>query len=219
MPGTPPLVLVTGFEPFADAATNPSWDAAVLLARDWDEEVEGARLVIARLPVVFATVRERLAALVAEHAPDVVVATGLAGGSSAVRIERVALNLADARIPDNAGAQPLDEPSVTGAPTAYFATLPVKAIAAAVADAGVPASVSHSAGTFVCNHVMFAALDEASSRDGLRAGFVHVPWAAETAPAGVPALPLGDIVRAVEIAVRTTLDVRADPPLTGGTLS
>ena len=209
-------MLLTGFEPFAGDATNPSGDAVRRVAERW---VGPETLVTEVLPVTFAGAAGRVRALIAEHSPDVVIAVGLAGNRAEVTPERVAINLTDARIPDNAGAQPLDEPSVSGAPAAYFATLPVKGIAAAIADAGVPASVSHSAGTFVCNHVMFAALDEASRRDGLRAGFVHVPWAAETAPAGVPTLPLGDIVRAVEIAVRTTLEVRADPPLTGGTLS
>lgn len=209
MPGTPPLVLVTGFEPFADAATNPSWDAAVLLARDWDEEVEGARLVIARLPVVFATVRERLAALVAEHAPDVVVATGLAGGSSAVRIERVALNLADARIPDNDGGQPVDEEVSPGAPLARQATLPVKAALAACRAQGLPVEVSLSAGTYVCNATFVHALEVAPHA---RVGFVHVPAECD--------LELGETVRAVREIVRATLG-HAGPDLhaVGGTLS
>lgn len=208
-------VLLTGFEPFAGDATNPSGDAVRTVAERWT----GAETLVTEvLPVTFAGAADRLRALIEEHSPDVVIATGLAGNRAEVTPERVAINLADARIPDNAGAQPLDEHSVPGSPAAYFATLPVKAIAAAIADAGVPASVSHSAGTFVCNHVMFTALDAVASQHDARAGFVHVPWAAETAPAGAPALPLADIVRSLEIAVRVALDTRDDARLTGGTL-
>jgi pyroglutamyl-peptidase len=128
----------------------------------------------------------------------------------------VAINLADARIPDNDGAQPVDAPVVDGGPAAYFATLPVKAIAAAVSGAGIPSTVSHSAGTFVCNHVMYTALDAAAQ--GTRAGFVHVPYARENAPDGAASLPLDDIVRALELTVRTALDVQGDIAAPGGAL-
>jgi len=208
-------VLLTGFEPFAGDATNPSGDAVRAVAERWT----GAdTLVTEVLPVTFAGAAARLRALIDEHSPDVVIAAGLAGNRAQVTPERVAINLADARIPDNAGEQPLDAPSVPGSPAAYFATLPVKAIAAAIAGAGIPASVSHSAGTFVCNHVMFTALDAVAAQQDVRAGFVHVPWAAETAPAGAPALPLADIVRSLEVAVRTSLDTRGDARITGGAL-
>lgn len=206
-------VLLTGFEPFAGDATNPSGDAVRLVAARWSGS---ERLVVEVLQVVFASAAERLRLLMDEHRPDIVIATGLAGGRAQVTPERVAINLADARIPDNAGDQPVDRPVVEGGPTAHFASLPVKAIAAALTDDGIPAAVSHSAGTFVCNHVMFTALDAAAP--GVRAGFVHVPYAREDAPAGAPALPLDDIARALEIAVRTALDVRTDASTPGGAL-
>ncbi|MDF2046308.1 pyroglutamyl-peptidase I [Microbacterium sp. Kw_RZR3] len=206
-------VLLTGFEPFGGDATNPSGDAVRAVYERW---TGAERLIVDVLPVAFDAAGTRLRQLLDEHHPDVVIATGLAGGRAQVTPERVAINLADARIPDNDGAQPVDLPVVEGGPTAYFATLPVKAIAAALSDAGIPAAVSHSAGTFVCNHVMFTALDAADPH--VRAGFVHVPSARESAPEGVASLPFDDIVRAVELTVRTALDVRDDLASPAGTL-
>jgi pyroglutamyl-peptidase len=174
------------------------------------------RLVVEVLPVAFRAAAARLRALIDEHRPDIVIATGLAGGRSEVTPERIAVNLADARIPDNDGAQPVDAPVVAGGPAAYLATLPVRAIAAAVNDEGIPAAVSHTAGTFVCNHVMYTALDAAAP--GVCAGFVHVPYVSGAAPQGAPALPLADIARALEIAVRTCISVSADLATPAGTL-
>jgi pyroglutamyl-peptidase len=209
-------VLLTGFEPFGGDAANPSGDAVRAVAERWSGPAE---LITAVLPVTFADAGARMRELIAAHDPDIVIASGLAGNRAAVSVERVAVNLVDARIPDNAGAQPIDEPSAPSAPAGYFATLPVKAIAAAVGDAGIPAALSHSAGTFVCNHVMFAALDEASGRDGVRAGFIHVPWDAASAPRGAPSLPLADITRALEVAVLTSIRTSGDLPVVGGAVS
>lgn len=207
-------VLLTGFEPFGGDAVNPSGEAVHVVADRWSGP---ETLVTTVLPVTFAGASERLRALMAEHRPDVVVGVGLAGGRAEIGVERIAVNLVDARIPDNDGTQPVDVPSVPGAPAAHFATLPVKEIAHRITGAGVPAQVSHSAGTFVCNHVFFTALDAAAS--GTRAGFIHVPWSAEHAPIpDAAALPLLDIVRAIEIAVRTSLDVAADARVPGGAL-
>lgn len=197
-----PTILLTGFEPFGGDARNPSADAVSEVAARWDGP---AVLVTDILPVAFEAAGERVRSLIDEHEPDLVVAAGLAGGRTHVTPERVAINLCDARIPDNAGARPVDEPCVPGAPAAYFATLPVKAIAHAI---GGP--VSHTAGTFVCNHVMFVALDEASRRPGARAGFIHVPWSDETAPAGAPSLPAAEIAGALDVALRTSLARQAD---------
>lgn len=206
-------VLLTGFEPFGGDAANPSGDAVRLVAAAWEGP---ATLRTAILPVAFAGGATRLRELIAEHRPAVVLTTGLAGGRSAIGIERIAVNLIDARIPDNAGAQPIDEPSIADAPPAAFATLPVKAIAAAIRDAGIPAEVSHTAGTFVCNHVFFTALAAAPS--GTRAGFIHVPWAIRHAPPGQSALPLGDIAHALRIALEVALAGAPDPRDTAGSL-
>ncbi|MFE5410042.1 pyroglutamyl-peptidase I [Microbacterium sp. NPDC056569] len=207
-------VLLTGFEPFGGDAANPSGTAVNLVASRWDGP---ELLVTAVLPVTFAGAADRLRELLAQHRPDVLIAAGLAGGRAAIGVERVAVNLVDARIPDNDGDQPVDAPSVPGAGPAHFATLPVKEIARRIAAEGIPAEVSYSAGTFVCNHVFFTALEVAAS--GTRAGFVHVPWSAEHAPASDAAtLPLADITRALEIAVRTSIDVTTDTAVPGGTL-
>jgi pyroglutamyl-peptidase len=208
-------ILLTGFAPFAGDATNPSGDAVRRVTARWDGP---ETLVTEVLPVVFDAADERLRALIATHQPNVVIAVGLAGGRAALTPERVAINLADARIADNAGAQPLDRPVVEGGPAAYFATLPVKAMAAALTDAGLPASVSHSAGTFVCNHVMYAALHATAHTPEVRAGFVHVPYAREDAPADAPSLPLDDIVRGLEIAIRTAVDTPVEAAVPGGAL-
>lgn len=206
-------VLLTGFEPFGGDAANPSGEAVRLVASRWTgPEV----LVTAVLPVTFAGAAARLRELMAEHRPDVVIASGLAGGRTAIGVERVAINLIDARIPDNDGRQPVDEPSIPGAEPARFATLPVKEIVRRIAATGIPAELSYSAGTFVCNHVFFTALEATAST--ARAGFVHVPWATEHAPAGATALPLHDIATALEIVVRASTAVTDDLVVPGGTL-
>lgn len=207
-------MLLTGFEPFGDDDVNPSREAVRTIAERW---AGPEALVTAVLPVTFAGSATRLRELLSEDRPDIVIATGLAGGRDAIGVERIAVNLLDARIPDNDGAQPVDMPSIPGAPAARFATLPVKEIARRIADAGIPAELSHSAGTFVCNHVFFTALEAAAS--GTRAGFVHVPWSAEHAPSHEAAvLPLADIVRALEIAMRTSIDVTVDSSTPAGAL-
>jgi len=210
-----PTVLLTGFEPFAGDAVNPSGDAVRAVPGRWTGP---ARLIADVLPVTFDGAIARLAALLDDHRPDVVIATGLAGGRAAVTPERIAVNLADARIPDNAGHRPQDAAVVEGGPAAYFATLPVKAISAALGTAGIPATVSHSAGTFVCNATMYAAL-HATAGTPARAGFIHVPWAAGTGPVGAPTLPFEQIVDAVEMAVRVCLDTDGDVRAPGGAVS
>lgn len=201
-------VLVTGFEPFAGAADNPSGDAVRRLARDWDGP---ERLVTEVLPVTFADAAARVCALIDEHDPVAVVAVGLAEGRAELTPERVAVNLADARIPDNAGAQPVDEPVVAGGPAAYLTTAPVKHAVAALLAAGLPAAVSHTAGTFVCNHVFYAALHHLATtgRAHVPATFVHVPAAT------VVAVP--DQARALDLVVRTLL-APSPAPLVGGAL-
>ena len=208
-------VLLTGFDPFAGDAVNPSADAVRAVADRW---AGPERLVTEILPVTFDGATARLAALLEEHRPDVVIATGLAGGRAAVTPERIAVNLADARIPDNAGHRPQDAPVVEGGPAAHFATLPVKAISAALTGRGIPSTVSHTAGTFVCNAVMYAAL-HATDGTPVTAGFIHLPWAEGSAPADARALPLGLLVDALEVAVRVSLDAEGDVSAAGGEIS
>ncbi|MGW7351757.1 pyroglutamyl-peptidase I [Streptomyces sp. NPDC054784] len=205
-------VLVTGFEPFGGETSNPSWDAAQLLAA---EPPPWAELAAVRLSCVFGTAIDELREAVAAYAPHLVVCVGQAGGRPDLTVERVALNLDDARIPDNAGRQPLDRPVVPGAPAAYFASLPVKACVAAVRAAGLPASVSHTAGTFVCNHVFYGLAHLiATELPSLRGGFVHVPYAPhQVAGTGQPSMSVRDVAAGlgavVTAAISTTADIRS----------
>lgn len=209
-------VLLTGFEPFGDDDVNPSGLAVRRVAARWNGPAE---LITGVLPVAFADAADAVRSLMAEHEPQLVIATGLAGNRAAITPERVAVNLIDARIRDNAGAQPIDQEVLTGGPAAYFSTLPVKEIARDIAAAGIRSEVSHSAGTFVCNQVFYAAMAEAANMSGTRAGFIHVPWSSEHAPTAAPSLRLEEIVRALEIAVITGIRSPSDVPLAGGTIS
>ncbi|GAA1488737.1 pyroglutamyl-peptidase I [Brachybacterium sacelli] len=171
-------VLLTGFEPFAGAATNESWEAvrrAVPVLRE-----HGLSVAAFELPVEFGRAGDLLAEAVRERRPRLAVAVGLAAGRTAITPERVAINVRDARIPDNAGASPVDEPVVVGGAVGHFSTLPIKAMVAALGAEGIPGSVSQTAGTYVCNDVFYRlqhllATDEGSA--GVRSGFVHVPSA------------------------------------------
>ncbi len=186
-------VLVTAFEPFGGEAVNASQEALARLP----EELGGARLVKRVLPVAFDAAADGLRRAVRETAPDAVLCLGEAGGRAALTPERVAVNLRDARIPDNAGARPVDEPVVPGGPAAYFATLPVRAMAEAVRAAGLPAELSNTAGTYVCNTVMYALLDQLErERPGVRGGFLHLPRPQETG------LTADDLARGVAAALR-----------------
>jgi len=209
------IVLLTGFEPFGGDISNPSGDAVRLVGSAWNGS---ETLVTAVLPVTFAGAAAQLAGLIEEHSPDIVIATGLAGGRAALSVERIAVNLIDARIPDNAGAQPVDQPSVPGGASAHFTSLPAKAIVQQLAARGIPSEVSHSAGTFVCNHTFYVAMDAATRRGGMRAGFIHVPWDDGRGPVASPTLSLDDIAAGLTIAVRTTLDTPVDLPEPGGSL-
>ncbi|WP_377273470.1 pyroglutamyl-peptidase I [Peterkaempfera sp. SMS 1(5)a] len=209
-------VLLTGFEPFGDDLVNPSWEAVALLAA---APPPGTEITAVRLSCVFGTAIEELRTAVEETAPELVVCVGQAGGRPDITVERVAINVDDARIPDNAGRQPVDTPVVPGGPAAYFASLPVKACVAAVRAAGVPASVSQTAGTFVCNHVAYGLAHLiATERPDLRGGFVHVPFAPEQVVAsGKPSLPVTTVADALrEIVATAVAHTGADLAVAGG---
>lgn len=209
-------VLLTGFEVFDGHRSNPSWDAVERMAAGW---TDSETIVPVRLPVVFREAASRLADAVAAHDPELIVGFGLAAGRAEVTPERIAVNVRDGRIPDNAGAVPVDEPIAGDGPAAYFSTLPVKAIVAALRDAGIPSTVSNTAGTFVCNDVFYAT-QHLLAGTGARSGFIHVPATPETgAESGVPVLPLESLVEAVRIAVRVSLDASADLRVAGGAVS
>ncbi|MFF0626528.1 pyroglutamyl-peptidase I [Streptomyces sp. NPDC004296] len=207
---TPPTrVLFTGFAPFDGAATNPSWQAVRTAAAT---PLAGLALHTAELPCVYGAALTALRTAVDETRPDLVVAVGQAGGRPDITVERVALNVDDARIPDNAGAEPIDEPIVPDGPAAYFSTLPIKACVAAVRAAGLPASVSNTAGTFVCNHVFYGLAHLiATELPHIRGGFVHVPYAPEqVTDRAQPSLPVDAVATALREIAATAARTRTD---------
>jgi pyroglutamyl-peptidase len=209
-------VLVTGFAPFDGHEVNASWEAVRRLEESW---ADPERLVVRRLPVSFRRARQELRVAIAEVDPQLVVCVGEAGGRSAVGLERVAVNLVDARIPDADGSAPVDVPVIAGAPAAFFTSLPVKACLAAVERSGVPVEVSHSAGTYVCNATAYALAHLLTGRSGTRGGFVHVPRLPEQVTAGEASLDAEASARALAAVVRTALDVVTDVVSSAGALS
>jgi len=183
-------VLLTGFEPFGAATTNPSGEIV--------KQISGENIVTAILPVTYAQSAERLLALIAEHHPDVVICLGQAEGRTQITPEKIAINLDYARLPDNAGVQRSDIKILDNGPDAYFTTLPIKEMVDAAKAAGVPASVSLSAGAFLCNHVFYVAQNKFAGSN-VRSGFVHVPLMDSQAPEfpGLPTMPLDQMVTAV----------------------
>jgi pyroglutamyl-peptidase len=164
----------------------------------------------------FGTALEHLQTLMMAHRPTLVVCVGQAGGRAALSLERVAINLIDARIADNALAQPVDEPVVAGGPAAYFSTLPVKAMRVALQRQGLAAEVSQTAGTFVCNQVFYGLMHFLATQRGwrrVRGGFIHVPWLPEQ---GTPSMPLEDIVHGLRLAVRVALTTPQDLRIAAG---
>lgn len=198
-------MLLTYFEAFGGQSLNASKEAVLAMdAGDLD-------VIRVELPCVFGRAIEELRTQLETHQPDLVVCVGQAGGRPGISLERVAINVDDARIPDNAGATPIDVPIVDDGPAAYFSTLPIKAIVHALRRAGLPAEVSQSAGTFVCNHVFYGLMHELKAP--VRGGFVHVPFLPSQ---GTPSLTVSDQARALTLLVRTALTTDADVKLAGG---
>ena len=201
-----PRVLLTGFEPFGGESVNPSWEIARALD-GW--ECEGHVVRSVRLSCVFGEALRELDGALETHTPALVVCLGQAGGRPEISIERVAINVDDARIPDNHGRQPVDDAIEADGPAAYFSTLPIKALARDARAAGIAASVSNTAGTFVCNHVFYALMHRLATRPvhgRTRGGFVHVPYIPEQVPAGdVPAMALATQVAGIRELLRSAL--------------
>ena len=184
-------VLLTGFEPFGRASSNPSGEIV--------KQIAGDNIVTAILPVAYAQSAERLLALIAEHNPDVVISLGQAEGRTQITPERVAINLDDARLADNEGVMRNDVKILEDGPDAYFSTLPIKEIVEAIQTKGIPAAVSLSAGAFLCNHVFYIAQNKFAGTS-VRSGFVHVPLMDSQASEfpGLPTMPLDQMVTAIQ---------------------
>src|SRR5688572_25065281 len=212
------VVLVTGFEPFGGEKVNPSWETC----RRLPATIAGLRVQTMRVPCEFRRAIEVVAEAIERHRPALVVCLGQAGGRAHLSVERVAINVDDARVEDNSGARPIDEPIAPQGPPAYFATLPIKAMVEGMRAAGVPAEVSNSAGTYVCNHLMYGVLHFlAASGLGARAGFIHVPYSEEQVldKPGVPALSIATMARGVEAAIAAAHEHAQDVKVSEGRIS
>ena len=186
-------LLITGFDPFGGEKINPAWEAVKLLA----DHIGEYELYKMEIPTVFGLAAQRVLEKAGAVQPDVILCIGQAGGRAAVTPERIGVNIRDARIPDNAGNQPRGEFCVPAGPAAYFATVPVIDMEEAVRAAGLPATVSNSAGAFVCNDVLYTLLHHYAGTD-VKVGFIHVPYLPEQ---GNPNLPLEDTVKALAAAI------------------
>lgn len=212
-----PLALVTGFDAFCGETINPSWQICERLP----SEIAGVRVVTRRLPCEFRRAIEVVAEAIERERPSIVICLGQAGGRAHLSVERVAINVDDARAEDNAGNRPIDEPIAVMGPAAYFATLPIKAMVQAMRVAGVPAEVSNSAGTFVCNHVMYGVLHYVgSTAPATRAGFIHVPYSEEQVldkPA-IAAMSVATMLKGIEAAISAAATNDTDLKVEGGAL-
>ena len=211
-------ILVTGFDPFGGESVNPAYEAVKLLP----DVIGGAEIFKLEIPTVFSLSGQAVEEGIRKYQPDVVICVGQAGGRASISVEKVAINFVDARIPDNNGEQPLDEPLQADGPAAYFATLPVKAMVQHVKEAGLPCYLSFTAGTYVCNIIMYNVLYMCEKRyPGIRAGFIHVPYAcgqvidkANT----TPSMPLETIAKSLEYAIEAVAIDRADGGESAGEL-
>ncbi|MDE7313676.1 MAG: pyroglutamyl-peptidase I [Eubacterium sp.] len=210
-------ILITGFDPFGGESVNPAYEAVKLLP----DEIGGAQVVKLEVPTVFGKAGEVLEAGIKEHQPDAVVCVGQAGGRSGMCVEKVAINFQDARIKDNEGGQPVDKAIKEDGQTAYFATIPVKAMVAKMRENGIPAFVSYTAGTFVCNELMYSLLYLIDKKyPHIRGGFIHVPYAmGQTVdkPIGTPAMSLESIAKGLEFSMLAVVENREDISASMGT--
>ncbi|WNS41477.1 pyroglutamyl-peptidase I [Paenibacillus sp. MMS20-IR301] len=198
-------ILITGFEPFGGEQINPSLEAV----RRLESQIATAEIIKLPLPVVFQKSVEQLISAIEAEQPDAVICVGQAGGVSGITVERIAVNLMDASIADNEGYQPEDMPVLAGGPNAYFSSLPVKKIVQRIKEGGLPAFLSNSAGTYVCNNLMYGLLHHIEQNDpAVRGGFIHVPYIPEQVldKPGKASMALDDIVRAIGIAVRAATE-------------
>lgn len=207
-------VLLTGFEPFGGENINPSLEIAKVLDR---KETIEYKIFSRELPCVFENAIQQLKEAIQEIQPDLVLCIGQAGGRPDLSIERVAINIDDARIPDNQGNQPIDKPIIQSGPVAYWSSLPIKAIVKHLRDAGLPASISQTAGTYVCNHVFYGLMHEIQ-HSHIRGGFIHIPFLPEQTKdrPTTASLSLDEMVRGIEIAIKVSVTYEKDLLIEGG---
>lgn len=210
-------ILVTGFDPFGGEMINPSIEAV----RRLPKTINGATIVVLELPTVFEVAAKQCREAILEHQVDAVLCVGQAGGRHGMTLERVAINVDDARIPDNIGQQPIDHAIQVDGPAAYFSTLPIKAMVQAMQEAGIPATISNTAGTFVCNHILYQTLYMAAHEyPHLKAGFMHIPFMTEQVVDKLeqPSMDLADMTKGLEVALHALVDYydKQDVNISGG---
>lgn len=210
-------VLITGFDAFGGESINPALEAVKLLP----ENISGAEVIKLEIPTVFRKSLAKIEEAIEKHNPDIVISVGQAGGRFGVTPERVAINIDDARIEDNEGNQPLDIAIYEDGEPAYFSNLPIKAMVNEIKEGGLPASVSNTAGTFVCNHVMYGLLYLVDKKyPNMKAGFIHVPYipAQVVDKAEKPSMSIVDISKALELSIKAAVENDKDIKAVGGTI-
>lgn len=212
-------ILVTGFDPFGGEKINPALETIKLLPKD----VLGANIITREIPTVIGKSLAAIQKAVEKENPNVVLSIGQAGGRADISVERIGINIDDYRIPDNEGNQPIDEPVISGGPDAYFVTIPIKAIVEKIRAYNIPASISNTAGTFICNHVCYGAAHLAAVRTAagkpMKSGFIHIPFLPEQVigkPAFTPSMSIETIVRGITAALEAIVEHRTDIKVSGG---
>lgn len=210
-------ILITGFDPFGGESINPALEAVKQLP----DNILGAEIIKVEIPTVFNKSAEALEKLIDDHKPSVVICVGQAGGRFTVTPERVAINIDDARIKDNEGNQPIDIPIRKDGAPAYFSNLPIKAMVKNMVDNGFPAAVSNTAGTFVCNHIMYNVLYLVDKKyPGMKGGFIHVPYIPNQVigKANTPFMSLTNISKCLELSIEAIIKNDSDIKFVGGTI-
>ena len=211
-------VLITGFDPFGGETVNPAYEAVKLLP----ETIKGAEVIKIEIPTVYTKAGQAVEKAIEKHNPDVVINIGQAGGRSSITIEKVAINLAEARIKDNEGNQPMDQPLHEDGENAYFTNLPCKAVVNKLRENGIPSHISYTAGTFVCNDVMYHVLYLINKKyPNMRGGFIHVPYVMEQVvekPVGTCAMAVETIAKGLELAIEAIVETKEDISIHLGTI-
>ena len=210
-------VLITGFDPFGGEKINPAWEAV----KGIKNIIEGAKIIKLEIPTVFNKSIEKVKEAMELEKPDIVLCIGQAGGRYDMTVERVAINVDDARIEDNEGNQPIDIPVFEDGENAYFSNLPIKAMVEEIKGQGIPASISNSAGTFVCNHIMYGVLYHINKTyKNMRGGFIHVPFINEQVldKKNQPYMPVEHISKAIEAAIKAAVINNEDIKKSGGAI-
>jgi pyroglutamyl-peptidase I len=212
-------ILVTGFDPFGGEKVNPALEAIKLLPA----EILGTKIIKLEIPTVVGKSLAKITAAVEQENPDVVLSIGQAGGRADISVERIGINIDDCRIPDNEGNQPIDEPVIQDGPSAYFVTIPIKAIVEKIREHKIPASVSNTAGTFICNHVCYGVAHLAAQRTAagkpMKSGFIHIPFLPEQAigkPLLTPSMSVETILRGITLALEAIIENNTDIKVSGG---